>query len=103
MPRPHGPLVLRKTYDNQKYGDALQLLINRMAFSEQKYGPIETNYPIPHHAWQQIIRRLELYHTTGNREWLLDVANFALIEFLRPSLPQAFFEATGSEESPGLI
>lgn len=46
--------------------------------------------------------RLRLYRETGNTEWLVDLANFAMIEFMHPSHPQAHFRATGSDESPGL-
>lgn len=100
MARPPGPLVLRKSYENQAFADALQLLLNRMAASDEKYGSIKQNYPIPHHAWRQIPGRVEKYLKTGNTEYLLDVANFALIEYLRPSFPEAFFEATKDSTDP---
>jgi hypothetical protein len=90
MPRPIGPLVLRKTYDNQKYADALQQLVNRMSSLEHAQGPFEELYPIPHRAWQQINDRVELYLKTGDTQFLLDAANFALMEYLRPSIPSAF-------------
>lgn len=94
MPRPPGPLALRKTYDNQKFADALQLLLNRMSSQTELDGPIESLYPIPHHAWRQIQDRVELYLKTGDTNFLLDAANFALIEYLRPSIPSAFMKAT---------
>lgn len=46
--------------------------------------------------------RLRLYRETDNTEWLVDLANFAMIEYMHPSHPQAHFRATGSNESPGL-
>lgn len=46
--------------------------------------------------------RLRLYRETGNTEWLVDLANFAMIEYMHHSHPQAHFRATGGNESPGL-
>lgn len=89
-------------YPREDYWDAVQKMANRMAFSEQKYGTLEENYPEPKSAYSSLKERLELYFNTGNTEWLLDVANFAVIEFLLPSHKNAHFRATGSEESPGL-
>lgn len=93
MARPPGPLVLRKTYDNQKYADALQKLTDRMAFLVERDGPIESNFPIPHHAWRNVADRTEMYVRTGDPVFLLDAACFALIEYLRPSIIEAWNNA----------
>jgi len=34
---------------------------------------------------------------------LADVANFAMIEFMYPQHPNAYFKPTDSNESPGLV
>lgn len=39
----------------------------------------------------------------GNTEWLIDAANFAMIEFMQPQVPGAHFRATDSNASPGLV
>jgi hypothetical protein len=44
--------------------------------------------------------RLALYESTKNTEYLMDVANFAMAEFMLPP-EDAFFESTG--KSPGVI
>lgn len=90
-------------YDNDKYWEVIQMMANRMAFSQQKYGSIEDNYPDKFKALTQVSVRIKYYIETGNIEWLIDAANFCIIEFLRPASPNAHFIATGSEESPGLI
>lgn len=90
-------------YNNEQYWEALQMMANRMAFSEQKYGSIENTYPHTKRALTNIKKRLKLYEETGNTEWLIDAANFCIIEHLRPSHKEPYFRATGSEESPGLI
>lgn len=90
MARGPGPLVLRKTYENQAFNDNLQLLLDRMAAMEKKDGPIANNYPVPHHAWQNALFWLRTYGTgrTHSRQYLLDVANFCMIEYLHPSFPK---------------
>jgi hypothetical protein len=47
-------------------------------------------------------KRLKKYEETGNTEWLVDIANFAMIEYMYPQHEQAHFRATDSHESPGL-
>ena len=76
---------------------------NRMVTSHYKYGWVSENYPTGlASAVGSLKKRLELYEKTGNREWLLDVANFAMIEFMFPVHPDAHYRATPSAESPGL-
>lgn len=43
-----------------------------------------------------IRKRLEKYEETGNTEFLADIANFAMIEFMCPSIPGAHYEKTDS-------
>jgi hypothetical protein len=39
----------------------------------------------------------------GNTEYLIDAANMAMIEFMRPQINGAAFRSTDSDESPGII
>lgn len=80
----------------------INLMQNRIIVSHYKYGWISQNYPELAKAIDSAEERLRLYRETGNTEWLVDLANFAMIEFMHPSHPQAHFRATGSDESPGL-
>jgi hypothetical protein len=74
---------------------------NRMEVSFHKYGPIKENYG--NHlvsAVKNLEKRLALYKETGNTEYLCDVANFAMIEYMYPQHGQAHFD--NLSESPGL-
>ncbi len=97
-----GPRVRTFVYPREDYWAAIQMMANRMAVSEQKYGVLEINYPGPGNSLASLIERLGKYDDTGNTEWLLDVANQAVIEFLFPSHALAHFRATDSDESPGI-
>lgn len=81
----------------------LQMMMNRMAVSYHKYGSIDENFPHRAHGVDQIEQRLKKYDSDGNLDWIIDVANYALIEFLRPCHPMAHFRPTDTDESPGRI
>ncbi len=95
--------VRQHVYPNDDYWEAIQKMANRMAFSEQKYGPLEASYPLKVHSLASAMKRIEMYKETGNTEWLLDAANQLIIEVLFPSIVGAHFRATDSDESPGLV
>lgn len=79
----------------------VQGMADRMAVSYCKYGAVRDAYPHRVDAIASLRKRLEKYEQTGNTEWLMDVANFAMIEFMHPRHPEAHFRATDSKESPG--
>ncbi|MGM9972637.1 MAG: hypothetical protein ACI33K_01145 [Clostridiaceae bacterium] len=67
---------------------------NRMSTSYFKYGPIKTNYGESLvSALENLEIRLRKYKETGNKEFLVDIANFAMIEFLYPSLENTYFDS----------
>jgi hypothetical protein len=88
-----------------------QGMANRMAVSYHKYGPVAEAYPKKVDAIESLKTRLDLYMNggvlkgakieSGNTEYLMDVANFAMIEFMHPKHPKAYFKATDSSGSPG--
>ena len=69
---------------------------NMMIVSYFKYGPIKANYDKFKcmDAIGNIEKRLAKYKETGNTEFLADVANFAMIEFMYPSIPGAKYTPT---------
>ncbi len=76
---------------------------NRMAVSFHKYGKVSDAYPHKVDALESLLQRLNKYKDTGNTEWLVDVGNFAMIEFMYPRHSNAHFQGTDSNESPGRI
>lgn len=81
--------------------DFIKGMRNRMEVSYHKYGPVKEAFPFKISALKSLADRIKLYEETGNTEWLMDVANFAMIEFMHPAHPQAHFRPTDSHESPG--
>ena len=76
---------------------------DRMEISFHKYGPIADAYPSKVNAIESCNKRVDKYFETGNTEWLIDAANFLMIEFMHPSHPSAHFKGTDSKDSPGRI
>ncbi len=83
--------------------DFVRKMRNRMLVSHYKYGWVKDTYPELADAVASLEQRLALYKKTGNTEHLIDVANFAMIEFMFPRHPNAHFEAGDSDSSPGLV
>ncbi len=88
-----------------EYSNEFDILrLKRMQTSYYKYGPISDNYGKGLvDAIASLRKRLEAYEETGNTEFLVDAANFCMIEFMYPQHPRAHFRATSSDESPGIV
>jgi hypothetical protein len=86
-----------KTEISEKFIDGMR---NRMMVSYYKYGPVAKGFPERVNALESLQGRINKYKETGNAEWLIDAANFAMIEFMHPSR-DAHFVATSSDESIG--
>lgn len=69
-----------------------------MVMSYYKYGPMNENYDKFKcmDALGNIEKRIQKYKETGNTEFLADVANFAMIEFMYPSIEGARYTPTDS-------
>jgi hypothetical protein len=82
-----------------------------MLVSFYKYGAVANAYPDRVDAIASLQQRLKLYASgdpakgiaPGNTEYLMDAANFAMIEFMHPRHPDAHFKGTDDEGSPGRI
>ena len=79
----------------------IQGMRDRMVVSFYKYGHLAEAYPEKVDAIGSLTERLRRYAADGNTEWLMDAANFAMIEFMRPRHPQAHFKGTDDDASPG--
>lgn len=77
----------------------VQAMANRMAVSYHKYGAVADAHATCDHV-ASLEGRLAKYAETGNTEWLVDVANFAMMEYMKN--PDEF-RATDSDESPGRV
>ncbi len=90
---------------SEEYSEKFDVLRkNRVETSYYKYGPAKKNFATGN---VQAVPTLELclqkYKDTGNTEYLCDLANYAMFEFMYPQHPKAHFRATDSGESAGIV
>ena len=76
---------------------------NRVATSRHKYGSAKDNFG---KHFVSALKSAELckrkYLETGNTEYLLDMGNYIMFEYMYPSVPSAYFNATDSGGSAGI-
>ena len=90
---------------SQEYSEKFdELRKNRVETSFYKYGPAKRNYRAGNIlAIPSLEKCLQKYKDTGNTEYLCDLANYAMFEFMYPQHPDAHFRATESRESAGIV
>lgn len=90
-----------KIFETEFSEQFVKYMKNRMEVSFHKYGAIKEAYPHKVDAIGSMQERMRKYAETGNTEWLVDAANFLMIEFMLPRHPTAHFAGTDDEASPG--
>ena len=75
---------------------------NRVSVSYYKYGSAKINFG---NHLVDALKSAEMcrqkYLETGNTEYLVDMRNYIMFEFMYPSLPNAIFKATDGNQSAG--
>ena len=96
MPREITLTAQSDTEINERF---LQGMINRMAVGRHRYGSIYG----PEHFNRDMIKairdRLDFYEKTGGAEVLMDIANFAMIEYAVPH-QKVYRRSHEHEETP---
>ena len=82
--------------------DFILKMKNAIEMSHYKYGWANKTYPELAQAYKCVKERLEAYEKTKNKEYLIDVAGFAMLEYLYPSFKDAHYTPTDSDKSVGL-
>lgn len=93
-------LILLEEYSNTFD----ELRKKMMVVGHYKYGSAREN--LNRHCVEIIPtleKRLQAYKDTGNTEYLADIANFAMMEFMYPQHPKAHYTPTDSNGSPGIV
>jgi hypothetical protein len=73
-----------------------------MMVSFHKYGRVADAYPLKFDAASDVRARMGKYRETGNRHFLVDAANFAMIEAMHPGRKGgAQWGTNDAADSPG--
>lgn len=96
-------LSLAPRHYSQIDPDFIRGMAARMAMSFEKYGDLRDAYPHKVDALASMKLRLDKYAETGNTEYLMDAANFLMIEYMAPRHIEAHFKAEDAAASPGRV
>lgn len=89
----------------KEYSDRFdELRQNRVEVSYHKYGTAADNFGMRLvNAIESHDLCIKKYKETGNTEYLCDAANYLMFEFMYPQVEGAYFKATGSGDSAGVV
>jgi len=75
-----------------------QLMRNRLMLGAFRYGRLSPQNQPKYNRVESIKRRVDLYSETGNLEYLVDAANFAMVEFIEGKHPLRHMAAVDDGE-----
>jgi hypothetical protein len=76
-------------------------MMSAMMVSYHKYGRLADAYPVKFSAQDDVRARMAKYRATGNKHFLVDAANFAMIEAMHPGRAGAEWAGNDAADSPG--
>lgn len=77
-------------------------MVAAMMVSFHKYGRVADAYPLKFNAADDVRARMSKYRQTGNKHFLVDAANFAMIEAIHPAPERsAQWGTNDAADSPG--
>ena len=77
----------------------IQGMVNRMLTSYHKYGHVKIAIQNGVDCKESAAQRWRKYEETGNTEYLMDAANYAMMEFMHPTHEKAHYDPESA--SPG--
>lgn len=75
-----------------------QLMRRRMIMGAFRYGLLVQKWRQNYRMFAYLKQKVESYEQTGNKEFLVDIANMAALEFLYPSHPKAHWAPEDDRE-----
>jgi hypothetical protein len=90
-----------KTPLNQFSQKFLQGMLNRVAVGYRRYGDLHSS--TVKDGKKRVASSLAHYERSHNTEFLIDVANYAMIEFMCPFDPKAHYAPSDSDPSPTVV
>lgn len=83
--------------------DFEKLMRNRLIIGALRYGRIGAANKPQYDRVSSMIKRLSKYQETGNKEFLVDVANICLLEFVECNHPNQHFHAIDDGEHTEIL
>lgn len=102
MPREGLTHTIRGDNPTSHYSiDFIQKMVNRMVTSYRKYGHSRIAVENGVNCLESSKQRVNKYKEDGNTEWLIDAANYLMMEYMYPTHEKAHFDA--ESRSPGRV
>ena len=100
--KPEPKYTLRQLEKHQ-WSDKFELYMrNRLLMGGLRYGLMGEKGKPQYDSIASIRKRIELYEQTGNTEYLVDVANLCMVEFIEGKHPNKHFSATDDTRRVGV-
>ena len=91
---------LKKTEWSEEFE---RLMRNRLIIGALRYGRLGATNKPQYDRINSMIKRLTKYQETGNKEFLVDVANICLLEFVECNHPNQHFHAIDDGEHTKIL
>lgn len=75
-----------------------QLMRNRRVLGAIRYGKTNALGKPKYDRVNTLRRKIDLYEQTKNKEVLVDIANYAMVEFQEPTIDGTYFQATDDQD-----
>jgi len=95
---PHSIVTLDELQKTEWSNEFELLMRNRLCMGALRYGRIGANGKPKYNRIDSIIKRMNKFRETGNKEYLVDAANLCLLEFVECDHPNAHFDAIDDGE-----
>jgi hypothetical protein len=90
---PAKPVLLNDLKKTEWSVDFENLMRNRLCMGALRYGKIKADGKPKYNRVESMIKRLQKFNESGNKEYLVDVANLCLLEFEECNHPKQHFSA----------
>lgn len=101
--KPVAGVTIDDLYNSEWDSEFEQLMRNRLVMGALRYGKMRVEDKPVYDRISSMHKRLNLYSQTGNKEFLVDVANLCLLEFVECHHPNAHFCADDVAEKVKVI
>lgn len=92
------PFTFEELYVSEWDSEFELLMRNRLVIGAFRYGKNRSENKPKYNRVESMIKRLNKYTDTGNKEFLVDVANLCLLEFIECYHPKAHFKSIDDGE-----
>lgn len=94
----HNDQILNRDFSKE----FVEKMKHAILLSHEKYGWMSETYPELAQAIKCIDDRVKAYMETHNMDYLVDIANFAMIEYMHSMFKDAHYTPGDSDKSVGL-